>query len=114
MIAPPAGSAVGVSSRRRGAPSQSGKLSKVAIKRDPHTARFNGERCKPGVAHARPANARLDAKTLEDVPVSLTGFDELTVRLYEKVMAKAEGLRNRTWPLEGTSVRRDANNSAQG
>ena len=60
----------------------------VAIERDPLATPFDGKCCKPGVAHARPARVSLDAEAFEDIPVSLTGFHDLTMGLPEKVFTE--------------------------
>ena len=65
----------------RHAPVQTGEARIVPVHRNPLTAPFDRERRIPGVRDAWPANIGLDAELTEDAPVSLTGFDDLAIRL---------------------------------
>ena len=76
--------------RRRRSPVQPWKPRIIAVQRNPFAARLDGKRREPSIGHARSSRIRLDAKPLEDIPVSLARFDDLTVGLAENVFAESE------------------------
>src|SRR5262245_31892625 len=91
-FAPPAsGGARGLYTRERldsgHLPCESREPRIVAIECDPLATPFDGERCEPGIANTGSAGFRLDAKSLEDIPVPLS---RLAMGLSEQIFAKCE------------------------
>src|SRR5262249_15222134 len=67
----------------------------IAIERDPFATPFDGERCEPGIGNTGSSRFRLYAKSLEDIPVPLTGLYDLAMRLPKQIFAKSERLLDR-------------------
>jgi hypothetical protein len=67
----------------------------IAIEDDPLAIPFDGERCKPGIGNTGSSRFRLDAKSLEDIPVPLSRLYNLAMRLPEQIFAISERLLDR-------------------
>jgi hypothetical protein len=62
----------------------------VAIECDPLATPFDSERREPGIGNTGSARFRLDAKSLEDIPVPLSRLYNLAMGLSEQIFAKSE------------------------
>ena len=88
------------SGKPRPAPLQPREPSKVPVHRDPVAAMLNGQGGEPGVSDAWAHNGVVNAQAAKDAPVTFTGLDEPAVQQVHQILAKAEGIVERT----GTTV----------
>ena len=100
-------------SNRRLPPTQSAKLGKVAVIRDPNAGMFNGERRKPSVRNLRASNLRFAAQSLENRPMPLTRLDDLAMRLTQQIIAKGENTLDWTGMKVGARIGRNPHHRAQ-
>src|SRR5262249_1431863 len=85
----------------------------IAIERDPFATPFDGERCEPGIGNTGSSRFRLYAKSLEDIPVPLTGLYDLAMRLPKQIFAKSERLLDRAGRPVDARIGSDPNDGTQ-
>jgi hypothetical protein len=98
---------------RRHLPLQVRESRIIAIERDPLATPFDGERCEPGIGNSGSLRFRLDAKSLEDIPVPVSWLCDLAMGLSEQIFAKFERLFDHAGRAVDARIGGDPNDGTQ-